>query len=163
MTRPDFRDYEGGTFVVEHSAKGSTWKKGHKYIKKVNGKYYYKKDDKNKSKAKTPMVTANELHWQTNEHGVPEDHSKIRSATWKILRESRDKAKQKKVLDAYKGAGKELSNKVKKTSRDNNKNPVEKVQTNRRKKKKINDTVNSVKKTVKENVGKKTKERSVWR
>lgn len=36
---------------IVHSAKGSTWKK-HKYIKIVNGVYYYGKDAKNQGKPK---------------------------------------------------------------------------------------------------------------
>lgn len=38
MIRPDFRDYQGLTLV--HSAKGSEWEK-HKYVKKIDGVYYY--------------------------------------------------------------------------------------------------------------------------
>lgn len=47
MIRPDYRNFRvGSQFVVEtgmhleHSAKGSTWEE-HKYIKRVNGTYYY--------------------------------------------------------------------------------------------------------------------------
>lgn len=35
----DFRNFIGSTILV-HSAKGSEWKE-HKYIKKINGEYYY--------------------------------------------------------------------------------------------------------------------------
>lgn len=39
--RPDFRDFRGsGLLVLAHSAKGSTWN-NHKYIKRINGTYYY--------------------------------------------------------------------------------------------------------------------------
>lgn len=37
---PDFRDFIGKTSVLQHSAKGSTWE-DHKYIKRVDGTYYY--------------------------------------------------------------------------------------------------------------------------
>lgn len=37
MVRPDYMDF------ISHSAKGTTWK-DHKYIKKINGIYYYAKD-----------------------------------------------------------------------------------------------------------------------
>lgn len=36
---PDYRDFYGST-VISHSAKGSTWK-DHKYIKIINGLYFY--------------------------------------------------------------------------------------------------------------------------
>lgn len=39
LGRLDYRDYTGGVFL-SHSAKGSTWDK-HKYVKVVDGKYYY--------------------------------------------------------------------------------------------------------------------------
>lgn len=37
---PDFRCFAGTTNRLLHSAKGSEWEK-HKYIKKINGDYYY--------------------------------------------------------------------------------------------------------------------------
>lgn len=46
MIRPNYRDFKGSQFVVgndqtiQHSAEGSSWKK-HKYIKRVDGTYYY--------------------------------------------------------------------------------------------------------------------------
>lgn len=43
MTRPDFRDFSSHDEGIMHSPKGTTWK-DHKYIKKVNGIYYYAKD-----------------------------------------------------------------------------------------------------------------------
>jgi hypothetical protein len=39
--RPDFRNYRGvGLVALVHSAKGSTWEE-HKYIKRLDGTYYY--------------------------------------------------------------------------------------------------------------------------
>lgn len=39
--RPDFKNFRGiGIQQLSHSAKGSTWKE-HKYIKRLNGTYYY--------------------------------------------------------------------------------------------------------------------------
>jgi hypothetical protein len=39
--RPDFRNYNGiGLQMLAHSAKGTTWK-DHKYIKRIDGTYYY--------------------------------------------------------------------------------------------------------------------------
>lgn len=39
--RPDFRSFIGGqTRIISHSAKGSEWE-DHKYIKKIDGNYYY--------------------------------------------------------------------------------------------------------------------------
>lgn len=44
--RPDFRNFKGfGLLALAHSAKGTEWKK-HKYIKKINGTYYYPDDYK---------------------------------------------------------------------------------------------------------------------
>lgn len=46
MVRPNYRDFRRSQFILtsgqhlEHSAKGSTWE-DHKYIKKVDGTYYY--------------------------------------------------------------------------------------------------------------------------
>lgn len=46
MVRPNYRDYKRSQFIIgsdrhlEHSAKGSTWEE-HKYIKRINGTYYY--------------------------------------------------------------------------------------------------------------------------
>lgn len=46
MIRPNYRDFRRSTFAVvngqylSHSAKGSTWKE-HKYIKRIDGTYYY--------------------------------------------------------------------------------------------------------------------------
>lgn len=46
MIRPDYRDFKRSQFVarngqtIQHSAEGSSWKK-HKYIKRVDGTYYY--------------------------------------------------------------------------------------------------------------------------
>lgn len=46
MVRPNYKDFRNSQFIVaagqrlEHSAKGSTWE-DHKYIKKVDGTYYY--------------------------------------------------------------------------------------------------------------------------
>lgn len=44
MILPDYRHYVGATVLV-HSAKGSTWE-NHKYIKRVDGTYYYPNDYK---------------------------------------------------------------------------------------------------------------------
>lgn len=42
--RPDFKEFHGvGILALVHSAKGSTWKE-HKYIKRLNGTYYYPDD-----------------------------------------------------------------------------------------------------------------------
>lgn len=78
MRRPDFRDYQGGTFVIVHSAKGSTWKKGHKYVKKVNGKYYYKKDDKSKPKKSDSEDTESIIEKRYNE-------DKAKAKYWKLM------------------------------------------------------------------------------
>lgn len=43
MIRPDFRDFSIHDEGIMHSPKGTTWK-DHKYIKKINGVYYYAKD-----------------------------------------------------------------------------------------------------------------------
>ena len=41
MVRPDYRNFIGfSNVVISHSAKGSTWE-DHKYIKRVEGTYYY--------------------------------------------------------------------------------------------------------------------------
>lgn len=40
MIRPNYRDYRRVTLL--HSVEGSTWK-DHKYIKRINGTYYYPK------------------------------------------------------------------------------------------------------------------------
>lgn len=41
MIRPDYGVFAGrSSFEIQHSAKGSTWKE-HKYIKRINGTYYY--------------------------------------------------------------------------------------------------------------------------
>lgn len=46
MIRPNYRDFRMSRFLIgidqrlEHSAKGSTWEE-HKYIKRLNGTYYY--------------------------------------------------------------------------------------------------------------------------
>lgn len=46
MIRPNYRDFKRSQFVfgngqtIQHSAEGSSWKK-HKYIKRVDGTYYY--------------------------------------------------------------------------------------------------------------------------
>lgn len=40
MIRPDYRDFRKRSQVLQHSAEGSSWKK-HKYIKRVDGTYYY--------------------------------------------------------------------------------------------------------------------------
>lgn len=40
MMRPDYKTFKGTSCSIIHSAKGSTWNE-HKYIKKVDGVYYY--------------------------------------------------------------------------------------------------------------------------
>ena len=40
MIRPDYRDFRKRSQNLQHSAEGSSWKK-HKYIKRVDGTYYY--------------------------------------------------------------------------------------------------------------------------
>lgn len=40
MIRPDYRDFRKRSQILQHSAEGSSWKK-HKYIKRVDGTYYY--------------------------------------------------------------------------------------------------------------------------
>lgn len=46
MIRPNYKDFRNSKFIIssgkilQHSAKGSTWEE-HKYIKKVDGTYYY--------------------------------------------------------------------------------------------------------------------------
>lgn len=40
MIRPDYRDFRTRSQFLQHSAEGSSWKK-HKYIKRVDGTYYY--------------------------------------------------------------------------------------------------------------------------
>lgn len=42
--RPDFKKFRGvGLMSLTHSAKGSTWEE-HKYIKRIDGTYYYPDD-----------------------------------------------------------------------------------------------------------------------
>lgn len=68
MIRPDFRNFRGTNRILVHSAKGSEWE-NHKYLKKIDGNYYYPvgykkgrtvdslpeevKEDKNKEKTET--------------------------------------------------------------------------------------------------------------
>lgn len=40
MIRPDYRNFRKRSQFLQHSAEGSSWKK-HKYIKRVDGTYYY--------------------------------------------------------------------------------------------------------------------------
>ena len=40
MIRPDYRDFRTRSQSFRHSSEGSSWKK-HKYIKRVDGTYYY--------------------------------------------------------------------------------------------------------------------------
>lgn len=40
MIRPNYKDYRLTTLAIQHSAKGSVWE-NHKYIKRVDGTYYY--------------------------------------------------------------------------------------------------------------------------
>lgn len=40
MIRPDYRDFRIRSQPIQHSAEGSSWK-NHKYIKRVDGTYYY--------------------------------------------------------------------------------------------------------------------------
>ena len=40
MIRPDYRDFSTRSQSFRHSSEGSSWKK-HKYIKRVDGTYYY--------------------------------------------------------------------------------------------------------------------------
>ena len=40
MIRPDYRDFRKRSQSFRHSSEGSSWKK-HKYIKRVDGTYYY--------------------------------------------------------------------------------------------------------------------------
>lgn len=40
MIRPDYRDFRIRSQSLQHSAEGSSWK-NHKYIKRVDGTYYY--------------------------------------------------------------------------------------------------------------------------
>ena len=40
MIRPDYRDFRTRSKSFRHSSEGSSWKK-HKYIKRVDGTYYY--------------------------------------------------------------------------------------------------------------------------
>lgn len=40
MIRPDYRDLRTNFQILQHSSEGSSWKK-HKYIKRVDGTYYY--------------------------------------------------------------------------------------------------------------------------
>lgn len=55
-----------GTTYLMHSAKGSTWK-NHKYIKKVNGVYYYAKDKVSKAAGKVAEVTKDALGFDEEE------------------------------------------------------------------------------------------------
>jgi hypothetical protein len=48
------------TYYIAHSAKGTTWK-NHKYIKKINGVYYYAKDAASKAKESLGIDTRKEL------------------------------------------------------------------------------------------------------
>lgn len=45
MIIPNFANFRGGQTILVHSAKGSTWE-NHKYIKRVDGTYYYPNDYK---------------------------------------------------------------------------------------------------------------------
>lgn len=40
MIRPDYRDHRTNFQYLKHSSEGSSWKK-HKYLKRVDGTYYY--------------------------------------------------------------------------------------------------------------------------
>lgn len=52
MIRPDYRDFRTGSQSFRHSSEGSSWKK-HKYIKRVDGTYYYYPDSYEGEKEKS--------------------------------------------------------------------------------------------------------------
>lgn len=55
-----------GTTYLMHSAKGSTWK-NHKYVKKVNGVYYYAKDKVTEAKDKVVEVAKDVIGYDEEE------------------------------------------------------------------------------------------------
>lgn len=83
MIQPDFRVFKGiGLNQLTHSAKGSTWK-DHKYIKKINGVYYYAKDRiKEKQQLLEEQKKENEIVSQEQRH-IDMDNEGIRSAEQK--------------------------------------------------------------------------------
>lgn len=55
-----------GTTYLMHSAKGSTWK-NHKYVKKVNGVYYYAKDKVTEAKDKVVKTAKDVIGYDEEE------------------------------------------------------------------------------------------------
>ena len=96
MIRPNYRDFRKGSQIVletgvhlEHSAKGSTWEK-HKYIKRIEGTYYYPKNYKGgrhlpDRKKKTSM--GNDLFEKLKGSNGDDLDGKLRGSFDKILRE----------------------------------------------------------------------------
>lgn len=83
MIRPDFRVFKGiGLNQLTHSAKGTTWK-DHKYVKKINGVYYYAKDKiKEKQHLWEEQKKENEFVRYEQKH-IDIDNEGIRAAEWK--------------------------------------------------------------------------------
>ena len=71
--------------TIQHSAKGTTWKKGHKYLYKKNGKYYYAK----------PGKSNNNYNWFEDWYGEDEFSSyKLAEARKGWAKEDADKYKK---------------------------------------------------------------------
>lgn len=110
MTRPDFRDYIGTGLALIHSAKGSEWEE-HKYVKKVDGDYYYpsgykngrtvdslkdsEKDsdevgenltDENLDKLALSVIRGNFGNGQTRKDLLGEDYDKIQSRVNELMK-----------------------------------------------------------------------------
>lgn len=127
--RPDFRDFKGvGLMQLLHSAKGSTWEE-HKYIKRVDGTYYYPdsyeggrhlpdSSDKNKEpernytleksdieKLANEVIRGNFGNGQTRKDLLGDNYQEVQDRVNEILRSQKGSSKLSDVSKETKDAG----------------------------------------------------------
>ena len=87
----DYRDY------LEHSAKGTHWKKGHKYIAIINGRYIYedlkKKASEGLDKIKNAASKAVDEYYR--QQALKDSRAEIREKSVELYGESATKAKER--------------------------------------------------------------------
>lgn len=124
LGRLDYRDYTGGVFL-SHSAKGSTWDK-HKYVKVVDGKYYYPpsyEGGRHVNTAKSKEVFKKAASFAVGKRSSEEEKKKETDEK-ESLKNKTDSEKVKELLDKKKSSGSGTKSKTEEKKQEKPKHEV---------------------------------------
>lgn len=118
LGRLDYRAFVGGQFIA-HSAKGSTWDK-HKYVKVVDGKYYYPasyEGGRHINTEKSKEIIAKATGFISKKKSSDESEKKNETSVRESLRDKKKSEEEKTVTSNVSGSLTDLKSKTSETKK----------------------------------------------